>query len=336
MARLVLGAYTPPDPEKLAPGKAIRATDFYTLGMAINKLIADPGPPCISQGWSDGQFQCGGARTLRWTQRIPEWSARHTAGRLRCRVRTAAFGGAGAGVRFKSVNTGNTCDLTPGAGAGWTESVAAAGANRDLLCSFGPGYDTIEVYVTTAAGNLTIDVLQAEWIELASPLATGSTGDVVALDEDEFDVERPVSSRLGVVLLENLRKVEERVQVYLGASGLAGISYSGRAIDGLPPARLEVSAVPVHRGTTVGDWNLQYHAYGGNAGAGRQLDLDSTGREVDHVVWAAGAPSWKSGAIQLNEMIRDVPNIPHPWVRLAGTPTNDAPTDVFSLVMWGR
>lgn len=336
MARLLLGAYVPPDPERFGPGKPIRSADIYALGMAVNKLIADPGPPPISQGWTDGQFAVSGARTLRWQQRIPEWSALHTTRRLRCRVRTAAFGGVNGVVRFESVGSGNTCDLTVGAGAGWTESVAGAGANQDLLCTFAGGYDTIRVSPSTTAGTLTIDVLQAEWRELANPLPSGASGDTVAIDEDEVDVDRPLSSRLGMTILGTLRSVEQREQVYLGMSGLNGLSYSGRALDGIPPGLIRGLSVPVHRGTQSQDWTLEYAVNGGAGGAATAARIVSDGMDDERLAWVAAAASWKTGTIELVERMRREPQIPHPWTRLGVKPENDAPTQVYNISIWGR
>lgn len=253
MARTVPALVELVDPARLLPGLPIAAEDLERLALAINKLDADPGSPPVREAWSDGQNAHSGAWTLRHTFPVPEWSPRHTAAGLNCRVRINAFGGAGAVVRFQSVNGLNWVDVAVGPGAGWYDAAAL------LPMTMIAGEDALNVWLQTAAGTVTLTALSCEWVETASPLPSGSNAGCIAVDTAEVAADRPLSTRLGEKLRADLDALEQREQVYVCYSGCAGVIVGGIICDYMPATFHWLWAV-VWPGTEDENWRMTWRA----------------------------------------------------------------------------
>ena len=167
MARTVDAVFAAPDPTAMLPALPIRSAEPRAIARGINKLNADGGDPPIRMGWTDGQFAHSGVLTEYQRYPIPEWSTKHTAQGLWCRVRTNVFGGANGKVRFESANSGAFVDVACGASAGWYD------AATNLACSFVGGQDEIIVSVSTTSGTLTLQAISCVWPELPDPLDAG-------------------------------------------------------------------------------------------------------------------------------------------------------------------
>lgn len=337
MARTIPATCPLPDPARMLAGLPIVASDWQDLGRAINFLDADPGVPPIRQAWVDGQYIHSGASTLRNTYRIREWSPAHTARGLKCRVRSTAFGGAGATVTWKSVNTGNTVTVALGAAAGWYDAAAL------LVCSFGPGYDDVEVYCETAAGTLGITAMSCIWDRLPSPLAAGSNGGVIPIDDLEVAADRPLSHRLGRTMRASLEALAARQQVYAVWSGLEGIVTGGGIDCSYANPGWKWHYCIVHPGTRAANWQMTYHA---RAEANGYLDLYH-GTEQDaaeqgsaphtEVDFSAGVPpQWKSGTFRFQEIQLESHLAPLHTSDFNIVPRVADDAQVSSFVLWGR
>jgi hypothetical protein len=329
MARTVPSPVALADPARLLPGLPEAAADLLKLALELNKLDADGGPPPIRIAWSDGQHQHAGVMTLRHTFPVPEWSPRHTSDGLNCRVRINAFAGAGGVVRFESVNGLNWVDVPVGPGAGWYDAAAL------LPLTMIGGEDAVNVWMETTAGTLTTTALSCEWPETASPLPAGLNGAFVPMDDAEVDPDRPLSSRLGEKIRDDLAALEARVQVYACYSGVNGVVSGGGVDCSYMPATFHWLWAVVYPGTDDANWRLTWRADLAVAGT---LDVyygpsPQSGDEVDGHTAITGA----TGTLRLVEypVLDDLAPQDVTDINLLPGQTGADPL-VRSFAMWGR
>jgi len=334
VARTVDAVFAAPDPTAMLPALPIRSAEPRAIARGINKLNADGGDPPIRMGWTDRQFAHSGVLTEYQRYPIPEWSSRHTAAGLLCRVRTNVFGGANGKVRFESANSGAFVDVSCGPGAGWYD--AASG----LACSFVGGQDEIIVSVSTTAGTLTVQAISCVWPELPDPLDAGDNDGCLAFDDAETEPDRPLSARLGRAFITSLDALEERVRVYACFAGLLNVVYGGVDCSYMPPTWHWLWCL-VLPGTRRNDWRLAWQQtmnaagslllmHGAEAAAGQGRDAGQNRTNLD-------APSGdfrliESAFLDLLSPLEtaDLAFLP------GGDPDAGADPQVSSLVIWGR
>jgi len=330
VARTVPAAYDPPDPARFLSGLPIRASDVRKLCRGVNKLNADGGTPPIRMGWTDSQFAHSGVRTTYQRYPIPEWTPKHTAEGLLCRVHSRAFVGANGKVRFTSANSGNFVEVSVGASAGWYD--AATG----LVCGFVGGEDEIEVALSTTSGTLTIDAISCVWPELADPLDPGENDGVLPFDDDETAADRPLSARLGEALIASLEALEERVQVYASFAGLDGIVSGGIDCSYMAPVHHWLWCL-VWPGTAANNWLLNWHQHLDAAGSlllvhgpEAAADVGANWTDLDAATGSFRLVETAELSILSPLEVSDLDFIP------GGNPDAGGDPQVTSLTIWGR
>lgn len=330
MARTVDAAFAPPDPARFLPGLPIRASDVRKLCRAVNKINADGGIPPIRMGWTDAQFAHSGVRTTYQRYPIPEWSSKHTAAGLLCRVHSKSFVGSTAKVRFTSANSGNWVEVAVGASAGWYD------ATTPLDCSFVLGEDEIEVALSTASGTLTIDAISCVWPEMPDPLDAGDNDGCLPFDDGETDADRPLSARLGEALIASLEAVEDRVQVYACFAGLDGIVAGGVDCSYMSPLHHWLWCL-VWPGTAANNWLIQWRMHLDGAGSVLLVHGPEAAADVGVNSTDLNATSGSFRLIETAELsilspleVSDLDFLP------GGNPVAGADPLVTSLAMWGR
>jgi len=248
----------PAEPRRFAPrlpilsGQATSAKDvghWNDLAREVNLDIATGNASVVfEQAWPDAQFQVvSGVFTHRIRFAIPPLSGYHTA------VRCSVFGNSGPGgtVRFQGTNAASLVDIVLPAVQAWTDS-----AGPHLAVVFAGAVPFEEITVQTN-GTANVDIIKVEfldinpggfWPALDDALAVGpvpgSANGANPMDDSETAPDKPLSSDLGVNILNNLRDLEARERVYYNIAGFdPGLPIATDSVISTYPHRVVVPVI---------------------------------------------------------------------------------------------
>ncbi len=363
MARAIpLLPVIPADPRREAPrlpimsGQGFAAQDvghWRDLARLINLDVATGNASVVfEQTWSDKQFNVpfsvGFVHRIRIA--IPPLSGYHTL------VRVSVFGydpAATGVVRFRGTNAASLVDVVLPAVAMWTDSVTP---HLPVAFAGAPSFEEITI---ETQGVVNVEIIKIEYLDVspvgawpvaddALPLGPipGSANNANPLDDAEVAPDSPLSSDLGVNVLDNLRDLEARERVHMSVAGFninrgAGIQsviadYAHRVVASVLAPRL----VPVV---------LTIAVYADGTGGAFELWVESRWRgfmtisltvpaNVHRLGIAAAGPSWRFYTLEMQQT-RDIeaPDYYAGFTQIAIRPELMLATqNVQAVAMWSR
>lgn len=352
MARTIPSTYPYPDPLKFSAGLPVLASDWEDVGQHQNLGFASGRAQTVyQQGWTDDVFTHTGAApaTPHVRIRIPKLSDDHTTVNVWAYME---YSGGGSGtLKFSSTNgAANTVVIAPGAVA-WAPNHLAGPST--LAVSFVSDVEEITIEASTSGGGaILIHDIHIEYDDLSSLAVPGASEPFIPLDYDELAADAPLTSDLGVTLIDNLEELEQRPRVYTNWSGLAGIVHAGKDPINMGDLQARYYRIwtPVHPGTQEDDdYDLNVHLYGGNVAGDRTYRIQHGHGDVfddrhgaystDITITSASTPKWQTGTIRMSETydLPGDPGSPFPFSHIdIDGPQTLHYDDLSGFAVWGR
>jgi hypothetical protein len=352
----------PADPRRDAPSLPILAGLGLTpedvghwrdLARLVNLDIATGNASVVfEQQWADGQFAVTSVGfTYRTRVAIPPLSGYHTL------VRCSVYGNDPAGlgvVRFRGTNAASVVDIALPVAVGWTDS-----AGPGHLAVVTAGFPAFEEITIETDGVCRIDIIKIEYLDVnpgglwpgaddalaAGPVPATAWG-ANPMDDAEVTADSPLSSDLGLNVLNNLRDLEERPRVHLGLAG-----YNASRAAGLEPVIADypqrvVASVLKPRTPAV---ELTIAVYADGTGGAFDLWVESrwsssltiefnVPQDVDTFTIAAVGPSWRFYTLEMKQTRDlDAPDHYGGFTQIAVRPSLMLLTqNVQAIAMWSR
>ncbi len=246
----------PAEPRRFAPrlpilsGQGTVPADdvghWRDMAREVNLSLATGNASVVfEQWWTDAQFHVNsGAFVFRTRVAIPPLSGYHTLVRLSVWGSTPAAGV----VRFRGINAVSLVDIALPGVLAWTDSIGPA--HLAVVFAGAPSYEEITIETT---GSCQVDAIKMEYLDIntggfwpalddalpAGPVP-GSAFGANPMDDAEVGVDKPLSSDVGINILNNLRDLEARERVYLNIAGFDPGLIAVDEVIGAFPHRLTV------------------------------------------------------------------------------------------------